>query len=790
MKLPRLNFIRLHYTYILLLSVLAVIVIYPAQNLSGIDAFFTSCSAATTTGLNTVDVNKMRTFQQVVIYVVPLIGNLSVINLAVVLVRLYWFETRFKDIVRLSRQRLLDRPRSNRLQSSESGGRDSITLRNRLSAARIRDIRVLRPEPRIGSSRTAASESEGLRLRARILSRIPNNNANSESDSRIGTVPNENENENAKSCTVEIDDSTTSTSTPNPPASPSDPTPVTIDRTSASLKKNSIERSAPPAHISFSAETNMEPRGRALRIPGPREFESGQTVREVDDDDLAKSITIEEPPMAGPSGENERRRLPTMGRLLSHAVSVERAASNAFILGNSSRKRSRSRSSNPLNRSSSRADRVPLGMPYLSYQPTIGRNSRFLGLTDDQRDELGGIEYRSLKLLAKIVFSYYVFWHVFGVVCLIGWIYNSDRKYRDYIQSVGQSPTWWAIFSGMTTYNNLGFTLTPDSMTSFRNATFPIFIMTFLMYIGNTGYPCMLRLVIWLMFKISPRGSAIREPLNFLLDHPRRCYTLLFPSSPTWMLFFSLVFLNFIDVLLFLVLDLHNEEVLAVPSSWNRFLAAVFQAASARTTGTCTFNVSKVHPAVQFMLMVMMYISVFPIAISVRKTNTYEENSLGLYDPQSDEIDESNSTASYVGAHVKKQLAFDLWYVFFGMFLLMITEGSKLADKADPDFAIFSIFFEAVSAYGNVGLSLGHPSINSGLSTKFSVLGKLVICALMLRGRHRGLPYELDRAIILPSERNLTESSATKDGGPVTTTQTSTNVTIGSLLRSRVAEIV
>lgn len=170
---------------------------------------------------------------------------------------------------------MLDRPRSNKLQSSDSRGRDSISLRNRLTAARIRDIRVLRPEPRIGSSRTAASESEGLRLRARILSRIPNNNANSESDSRNGTVPNENENENVKSCAVEIDDSTTSTSTPDPPASPSDPTPVVIDRTSASLKKNSIERSAPPAHISFSAETNMEPRGRALRIPGPREFESG-----------------------------------------------------------------------------------------------------------------------------------------------------------------------------------------------------------------------------------------------------------------------------------------------------------------------------------------------------------------------------------------------------------------------------------------------------------------------------------------------------------------------------------
>ncbi|OJD25981.1 hypothetical protein ACJ73_02645 [Blastomyces percursus] len=524
---------------------------------------------------------------------------------------------------------------------------------------------------------------------------MPSNNSNNDNDkdkdnenvnenennNRNEIVPNENE--NAKTSTVENDDSTISTSTPDLSAPP-DSQPSILDQISSSPDKNNTERSAPPAHISFSAETNMEPRGRALRIPGPREFESGQTVREVDDEDLMKSITIEETPSAGPSGETERRRLPTMGRLLSHAASVERAASNAFILGNSSRKRSRSRSSNPLNRSSSKSERALLDMPYLSYQPTIGRNSKFLDLTDEQRDELGGIEYRSLKLLAKIVFCYYVFWHIFGVICLIGWIYNSDRKYRDYIRSVGQNPTWWAIFSSMTAYNNLGFTLTPDSMTSFRNATFPIFIMTFLIYIGNTGYPCMLRLIIWIMFKISPRDSAIREPLNFLLDHPRRCYTLLFPSSPTWMLFFSLVFLNFIDVLLFLVLDLHNEEVLAVPSSWNRFLAALFQAASARTTGTSTFNVSKVHPAVQFMLMVMMYISVFPIAISVRRTNTYEENSLGLYDPQSDEIDESNSTASYVGAHMKKQLAFDLWYVFFGMFILMITEGSKLADKADP----------------------------------------------------------------------------------------------------------
>jgi Trk-type K+ transport system membrane component len=33
----------------------------------------------------------------------------------------------------------------------------------------------------------------------------------------------------------------------------------------------------------------------------------------------------------------------------------------------------------------------------------------------------------------------------------------------------------------------------------------------------------------------------------------------------------------------------------------------------------------------------MMYISVFPVAISIRGTNVYEEESLGIYAPAGDE---------------------------------------------------------------------------------------------------------------------------------------------------------
>ncbi|EER37209.1 potassium uptake transporter [Histoplasma capsulatum H143] len=63
------------------------------------------------------------------------------------------------------------------------------------------------------------------------------------------------------------------------------------------------------------------------------------------------------------------------------------------------------------------------------------------------------------------------------------------------------------------------------------------------------------------------------------------------------------------------------------------------------------------------------------------------------------------------------------------------------------------MLFEVTSGYGNVGLSLGYPGINTSLSGKFSVFGKLIMCAMMLRGRHRGLPSQLDRAVMLPSDR-------------------------------------
>lgn len=200
-----------------------------------------------------------------------------------------------------------------------------------------------------------------------------------------------------------------------------------------------------------------------------------------------------------------------------------------------------------------------------------------------------------------------------------------------------------------------------------------------------------------------------------------------------------------------------DSDVTSIPGGI-RFVDGLFQAAANRTAGLSVVPTGDVHPSVQVCYMIMMYISVYPIAISLRRTNVYEERSLGIYSrPEDDEEEDKGeqqnpNKPSYVGAHLRKQLSFDLWYIFLGLFLITIIEGSQLGPNKNYDTNVFAILFEVVSAYGTVGLSLGYPGVNVSLSGKFKVLSKLVIIAMEIRGRHRGLPYDLDRAILLPSE--------------------------------------
>ncbi|MCJ1416349.1 low affinity potassium transporter [Xylographa parallela] len=721
-----------------------------------------------------------------------MIANPIFINTFVVFVRLYWFEKRFQHIVREARNSRQTRTRSRtntQVINEKDPGKEERGVNGR-------SIVVLH----------GRGQSLGPGMGTPAARRLEN-------DGDVGSAPEsiDSRKETSGSSNEDLEIS--------PVISPIQNTPLTREITFAdevtrltsttSTDHRLPQQMSAEQQIAF-LENQRNPKDKgALRIPGPREFDRGdvpQKLSRTDEEDSLRrnstnsaenannddiepdeedrqhernghgqrNITIDE---TNAVQTRQKRRTSPSSRLTFRKTATNRTENTPSFERHGSSGRPRS---NTFDGSRSNTSKESHPMPYLSWQPTIGRNSAFVDLTEDQREELGGIEYRSLKTLAILLVTYFLFFHLLGVVTFTPWIILTDT-WGSIVDADGQSRTWWGIFTPATCFNDLGFTLTPDNFISFQLAVLPLLIGTVLIIIGNTGFPCMLRLIIWLITKFIPKDSGLWEELKFLLDHPRRCFTLLFPSEATWWLFWILVLLNGIDVVFFIILDLGDSTVTSIGSPGYRVLDGLFQAASTRTSGTNVVNIANLHPGIQVSYLIMMYISVFPIAISVRRTNVYEEKSLGIYGGRGEE-EEDEKEPSYVGAHLRRQLSFDLWFVFLGLFIVAIAEGSRLQDPSDAAFSLWACLFEIVSAYGTVGLSLGYTGINAAFCAEFGIVAKLVIAAMQIRGRHRGLPYDLDRAILLPSEslhkkedqdaarrvqRRMSNSALDSDGNPI-----------------------
>jgi Trk-type K+ transport system membrane component len=156
----------------------------------------------------------------------------------------------------------------------------------------------------------------------------------------------------------------------------------------------------------------------------------------------------------------------------------------------------------------------------------------------------------------------------------------------------------------------------------------------------------------------------------------------------------------------------------------------------------------------QVLYVVMMYISVYPVVITMRHSNVYEERSLGIYaEDEVDDVDPETATPrsapgrrrgdggiaaifgravtrtltlqgvgarappskqrpesniSFISQQVHGQLAHDIWWLVLAILIITtINTGKFLADPVN--FSVFNVIFEVVSAYGCVGISVGVP---------------------------------------------------------------------------------
>ncbi|TIA73200.1 hypothetical protein E3P92_00492 [Wallemia ichthyophaga] len=409
--------------------------------------------------------------------------------------------------------------------------------------------------------------------------------------------------------------------------------------------------------------------------------------------------------------------------------------------------------------------------PYISFDAIVGRNSVFKDLSDDQIDELGGAEYLALKILTIVLIFYYLFFQLAGLTIIAPYI-NEIPRFERIVdeESPGLDTVWFTAFNTISAYSNTGMSLVDSSLQRFQQAYGMYLPMSFLILIGNTCFPIVLRFIIWLGTKVVKKDSHEYQGLHFLLDHPRRSFLYLFPSHQTYFLLSMVVIMVVTDWVCFLLLDIGTPSIEQIPIG-TRFACGFMQSTAVRAAGFNIVNLADLSPSVQILYMIMMFVSVYPIALSVRGTNVYEEMSLGVYnndDQSSEEPNENNVEptvsesrgklwGSYFGWHVKKQLSFDIWWLAFVLFLCCILERGKILDTTKPYFSIFSILFEIVSAYATCGLSLGVNERSYSLSGEMRTLSKLLLIVVMIRGRHRGLPNAIDRAVLLPSDVQETD---------------------------------
>ena len=211
---------------------------------------------------------------------------------------------------------------------------------------------------------------------------------------------------------------------------------------------------------------------------------------------------------------------------------------------------------------------------------TVGRNAQFHSLSSHERERLGGYEYRALKMLAVVVPLYGFLWQLLGALALGAWMAN----YGSQIATSNGVGGWWAgIFYAVSAFNNNGMSLIDLNMIPFQTAYFVLIVMALLILAGNTAYPLFLRLIFWITWKslkLLTSDTAFcdtKHTLEFILNYPRRVYTNLFPSRPTWWLLFMIILLNGIDWLLFEVLNIGNPVTEAIPLG-PRVLDGLFQA--------------------------------------------------------------------------------------------------------------------------------------------------------------------------------------------------------------------
>jgi trk system potassium uptake protein TrkH len=282
---------------------------------------------------------------------------------------------------------------------------------------------------------------------------------------------------------------------------------------------------------------------------------------------------------------------------------------------------------------------------------------------------------------------------------------------RGVVESIGLG-----IFHSISAFCNAGFDiLSTSSLSPFVHNPLVNFTVILLIVLGGLGFTVWLDLI--KVTRIKHRKKlGLRQWFQKLSLHSKLVLTLTG----------SLLAVGFV---LFFLMEMNNPGTMGEYTLPQKVMAAMFQSVTPRTAGFNTIDLAAMTEGSKFLTIIFMFIGGSPAGTAGGvKTVT-----IGVLFFSVVSVIRSRSETEVYNKRIpediiKRALAvimISLAVVIAVTITLTITEAELLASG---QFNFMDVFFEAVSAFATVGLTLG-------ITPELSVLGKLVICVTMFIGR-------------------------------------------------------
>lgn len=258
---------------------------------------------------------------------------------------------------------------------------------------------------------------------------------------------------------------------------------------------------------------------------------------------------------------------------------------------------------------------------------------------------------------------------------------------------------YYSIFHSISAFCNAGFDIMGGGKSLMDFATDPLvsFTICFLIIFGGLGFVVILELL------------KFKSPKHWTLNSKIVVSTTL-----------ALLIAGFV---LFFALEYNNPATIKPMDFGGKLIASFFGSVTPRTAGFNTVDTAQLMPATLMMTMVFMFIGGSPSSTAGGvKTTTIAVISITVVSILRGKSDSEAYGRRITRQNVNKAIA------ILGIAMFVLVSVISLLSISEVGQSFFDIVFEAISAFGTVGLSVG-------LSAQLSVFGKIIMSITMFLGR-------------------------------------------------------